>query len=402
MGNKHLTETKHPRRRTGKALTPLHEKLKNVEWGEFRIGDLFEKLNLRFLKSEFDKDQDISRYKTDEFNLPLVNAKDGDNGIMYYGRSKDFESEKLTIDIVNDGAISTGNVYSQPQNTGVLYNAYLIKPNFKTSESCLHFFTTSIFKSIKHKFGYENKAGWEKVKQEKIQLPTRNDKIDFDFMENFVAEIENERIKKLENYLIENNLMNYELTEKEKEALAGFESLNFEDFNVIDVFKVKNTGNILSREITPNSGNIPYLCASSENNGVSSSISYDEKFIDKGNCVFIGGKTFVVSYQEKDFFSNDSHNLVLYLKDDEKRTKSIQLFLASCVNKSLGYKYSWGDSISNKKIQKDKVNLPTKNGVPDYELMETLISAVQKMVIKSVVQYVEGKIGVTRKVVTKT
>uniref|UniRef100_UPI00404721A2 alpha-glucosidase C-terminal domain-containing protein n=1 Tax=Flavobacterium sp. TaxID=239 RepID=UPI00404721A2 len=176
MGNKHLTETKHPRRRTGKALTPLHEKLKNVEWGEFRIGDLFEKLNLRFLKSEFDKDQDISRYKTDEFNLPLVNAKDGDNGIMYYGRSKDFESEKLTIDIVNDGAISTGNVYSQPQNTGVLYNAYLIKPNFKTSESCLHFFTTSIFKSIKHKFGYENKAAWQlraklgKLKNENIAL----------------------------------------------------------------------------------------------------------------------------------------------------------------------------------------------------------------------------------------
>lgn len=40
--------------------------------------------------------------------------------------------------------------------------------------------------------------------------------------------------------------------------------------------------------------------------------------MDKGNCIFIGGKTFVVTYQEKDFFSNDSHNLTLRLKEESK------------------------------------------------------------------------------------
>ena len=88
---------------------------------------MFEKLNLSFNKSKFDKEKDVSRVQNSEFSLPLVNAKDGDNGIMYYGRPEDFDSETMTIDIVNDGAVSTGNVYSQPQKTGVLYNAYLIK-----------------------------------------------------------------------------------------------------------------------------------------------------------------------------------------------------------------------------------------------------------------------------------
>lgn len=115
------------------------------------------------------------------------------------------------------------------------------------------------------------------------------------------------------------------------------------------------------------------MCASAENNAVSSYISYDVKYLDKGNCVFIGGKTFVVTYQEKDFYSNDSHNLVLYLKNDEKRTKIYQLFLAACINRSLGYKYSWGDSISNSKIQKDKVSLPIKNGKIDFDFMESFI-----------------------------
>jgi hypothetical protein len=126
------------------------------------------------------------------------------------------------------------------------------------------------------------------------------------------------------------------------------------EYNIIDIFEVKNTGNILSRDITENSGNTPYLCASGENNAVSSYISYDDKYLDQGNCIFIGGKTFVVTYQEKDFYSNDSHNLVLYLKDKDKRKRSYQIFLASCITRSLGHKYTWGDSISNKKIQKDK------------------------------------------------
>lgn len=113
------------------------------------------------------------------------------------------------------------------------------------------------------------------------------------------------------------------------------------------------------------------MCASAENNAVSSYITYDEKYLDSGNCIFIGGKTFVVTYQEKDFFSNDSHNLVLYLKNKEKRDRVHQLFLAACINKSLGHKYSWGDSISNRKIRKDKVSLPIKDGKIDFEFMES-------------------------------
>lgn len=142
------------------------------------------------------------------------------------------------------------------------------------------------------------------------------------------------------------------------------------------------------------------MCASAENNAISSYISYDEKFLDKGNCVFIGGKTFVVTYQEKDFYSNDSHNLALYLNSSEKNRLN-QLFLTTIVNKGLGYKYSWGDSISKAKIQKDKILLPVKNELPDFAMMETFISAVQKLVIKDVVLFADRKIEATKKVGSK-
>ena len=146
------------------------------------------------------------------------------------------------------------------------------------------------------------------------------------------------------------------------------------EFKLIDVFTVKNTSNILAYNIIEGSGTVPYLCASSENNAVSTYIDYDKKYLEKGNCIFIGGKTFVVTYQEEDFYSNDSHNLALYLKEGTK-SKNVFLYTASCIYKSLCSKYSWGNSISRAKIQDDVVTFPiTDNGVIDFDFMESFIT----------------------------
>lgn len=149
------------------------------------------------------------------------------------------------------------------------------------------------------------------------------------------------------------------------------------EFKLTDVFDVKNTKNILSSDIVENSGTTPYLCASSENNAVSTYIKYNENFLEKGNCVFIGGKTFVVSYQENDFYSNDSHNLALYLKEG-KKSKAIYLSLAACIYKSLFHKYSWGNSISKAKIQNDIIVLPiTDSGTINFDFMESLVAELE-------------------------
>ncbi|WRG38280.1 restriction endonuclease subunit S [Helicobacter pylori] len=176
-------------------------------WQSFRLGDLFEKLDLKFKKKIFNKQKDISKVQTSEFDLPLVNAKNGDNGIMYYGRSSDFESAEMTIDIVNDGAVSTANVYPQPLKTGVLYNAYLIKPKFTPTRETLLFFTPCIYKAIKLKFSYENKASWNKVKNELISLPLKPtaktqtlDDIDFHFMCTFINALMKQTIQGVAQY----------------------------------------------------------------------------------------------------------------------------------------------------------------------------------------------------------
>lgn len=159
-------------------------------WKAFRIRDLFEKLSLGFKANrKFDKALDVDTKPSNEFDLPLVNAKDGNNGIMYWGRSADWDSAEMTLDIVMDGAVSAGNVYAQPQHTGVLYNAYLIKPFYSMSTNCLQFVATVMQSAIKEQFGYMNKCTWDRVSALPIYLPVTSDgQPDWAWMEQYMQQ----------------------------------------------------------------------------------------------------------------------------------------------------------------------------------------------------------------------
>ena len=305
-----------------------------------------------------------------------------DTATMFYQETPYFTGDKIKIVKAKDKRFGRGNA---------------------------QFFISTMMKSFSSFTWGSSSFNVSIIENQKITLPTHKGEIDFTFMEEFIAELEAQRIAELEAqriaeleaYLSAAGLKNFELTLEEEQVLSNFAMMEFESFKVVDVFQVKNSGNILSRDIVENSGQTPYLCASSENNAVSSYISFNEALIDKGNCVFIGGKTFVVSYQEKDFYSNDSHNLILYLRNENQRNKLNHLFLATCVDKGLGHKYSWGNSISNKKIQTDVFMLPTQNHEPNFAFMQTFISAVQKLVIKDVVHYADKKIAATNQVVQR-
>lgn len=166
-----------------------------LKWKEFRIGDLYNKIELHNLN--FDKKKDTSSEKSEKYTLPIVNAKHGENGIMFYGDKNIFDSEEMTIDIVQNGAVATGDVYPQPQRTGVLWDAYLIKSiKHKDSRESLFYFTATIQKSIKQKFCYEFKATWERVKEEMISLPVTPDgSPDYAFMETFISAVQKLVIK---------------------------------------------------------------------------------------------------------------------------------------------------------------------------------------------------------------
>ena len=135
--------------------------------------------------------------KTSEFQLPLLNAKHGNNGIMFYGRNSDWDIAENVIDVVQNGAIATGDVYPQPHKCSVLWDAYLLKlREIEPSENVLLYLSAALKKSIKLKFSYDNKATWKKVKLEDVLLPCSNDNVpDYLYMDAYISALKKLVIK---------------------------------------------------------------------------------------------------------------------------------------------------------------------------------------------------------------
>ncbi len=367
--------------------------LESVEWGEYRLGDFF------YIES------------TPSFNKDALTPG---NEYDYVTRTSQNQGILQSTGFVNEENLNDAGTWSlgllqmdffyrrRPWYAGQFVRK--ITPKIALTDGGVSFFSTILNKQKEILLSVLVRDVDEVFRNITFSLPSCNGEVDYEFMERFIAKLNAQRLAWLNAYLTTTGLKDYTLTTEEEQIIKDFEigNVEWEEFDVTKVFEVCNAGNILANEIVEGSGSTPYLCASRENNAVSSYISYREELITEGNCIFIGGKTFVVTYQECDFFSNDSHNLTLRLYDSEHRTKLKHLYLATCVTKSLGHKYSWGDSVSNRKIQKDKILLPCIHGQVDFSKMETFISAIQKLVIKDVVLYADREIEATKQVVSRT
>ncbi len=219
----------------------------------------------------------------------------------------------------------------------------------------------------------------------KIQLPIKNGKIDFDFMESFVSEIENERILKLEKYLSEIGLNNYQLEEKEKETLENFENLNWETFNLENLFGKSTRGKRLksSDRIT---GTLPFITAGETDEGVSA-------FIGNDVTVFSANTTTIDMFGSAKYrnfkYGGDDHIAVVHT---DELPKYASVFVTSAIHKSsYNGQFNYGRNFYAKDADALDISLPIKDNKPDFETMETVISAIHKLVIKDVVLYVERK-----------
>lgn len=228
-----------------------------------------------------------------------------------------------------------------------------------------------------------------------IQLPTKDGKIDFEFMDACIRE--------LSAYLTVSGLDNYELSSEEKESLEKFnlEVDTWKLFKVQDVFDVRSSKKRFdANKVEILNYGFPYIVRMSTNNGIKGYINQDEQLLNQGNTIAFGQDTATMFYQENPYFTGDKIKILECRYDNFNKINS--MFLISVMRKSFST-FSWGaNSFSEKVINNQEIKLPTKDGKIDFEFMELLISAVQKLVIKDVVLYADEKIQSTKKIVKES
>lgn len=168
-----------------------------VRFGEFVMHDIFEKLKAPY-KGNGKKQDNVSKIQTEEYNLPLINCKYNNNGIMYYGRKSDYTYYKNVLSVIYNGPPTEGQTYYQDE-IGVYTDAYLIalkdksvKVNREIGLYLTSVVNASIHNENQRKYSRGNKATWEnKVENDKITIPIKSDGTpDFDYMERYIRAIE--------------------------------------------------------------------------------------------------------------------------------------------------------------------------------------------------------------------
>ena len=378
----------------------LNEKLRAVKWGEYNINKLFSKIQVNSLKY---KTKDLPSKITENYCLPALTAGIENQGLNNYVPSDGATVLKNVISISANGA-NTGATFYQSREFTVLQDAYAIQwiynDNVLTANQFL-FITSCIAKTIYGNYEWTNKAGWERIKRNIIFLPQTSDgKIDFDFMESFIAELEVERVAELEvervaelsAYLTVSGLDNYELSNDEEDALKNFQSLKWDTYNLEKLFGKATRGKRLKGDDRI-AGTLPFVTAGEASEGISAYISNEVEVFEKNTTTIdMFGSAKYRNYK----YGADDHVAVVHT---EAVPMKAAIFVTSACHKAAHTgKFDYGHNFYAKDADALDIQLPTKDGKPDYDTMTALISAVQKLVIKDVVLYADRKIEGTRQI----
>lgn len=188
--------------KSGREMSPLEEKIKNLEWEEYRLDKLFD---VKTVKSFDEGKLNIEEQKQTGF-IEFVGRTRVNNGIKGY--LKRLEIEPNPSDVISVSQIGTIVAQIRTEKWYASQNIFSLSPKNGYEKLISLFGVAAVNKSLKGSFsdGYGNYPTLKKLKDLKIQLPTKNGEIDFDFMEQFIAELEAERIAELEAYLLATGL----------------------------------------------------------------------------------------------------------------------------------------------------------------------------------------------------
>lgn len=273
---------------------------------------------------------------------------------------------------------------------------YIIRWN----DMIAYYFICNIQKFVSLYNGQQGGYTLDKIKNHIVQLPIKNGEIDFEFMESFVAELEAQRVAELEAYLLATGLKDYELTDKEKEALEDYENgrINLRELKVSDIFNVSSSKKRFdANKVEILTKGYPYVVRTSNNNGIKGYLNENINYLNEGNTISFGQDTATMFYQENPYFTGDK---IKILKSKFKifNKYSAQYFIGT-MSKSFS-SFSWGSSsFSEKVINEQKIFVKIKDNEIDFEYIETLILAIQKLVIRDIVLFSDRKIDATKQVI---
>jgi hypothetical protein len=230
-------------------------------------------------------------------------------------------------------------------------------------------FICNILNKIGESYSYSNAWVSEKIKKEKIKLPsklnpeTNKYEPDWQYMEDYIANLEKE-IKI--NYINKSNKI-INISDWKKHRLGELFESSTGDFDIQN----KHIDNIDVLVVSSGVGNYGIIGKSSINANI-----FEKNTI----TVDMFGNVFHRNHQYKMV----THGRVFSLKSKRENTKKQNFYISTIINKILPIKFNYSNMCSWNKIKDitillpSRLNLETNKYEPDWQYMEDYIANLEK------------------------
>ena len=380
---------------------------------KFKISDVFYKIDTPKIKA---KANDFPTEYSEEYCVPLLTAGAENQGFNRYAKTSDCPMIINNAISVSANGANSGICFYQPHNFAVLQDAYAVKVNGREIDGVEEglYLTGALNKAVRDNHNWVNKAGWNHIKDDSIELPVIENPdldheytpadIDWAYMEEHIRRIEKEYIRRLEEYLKVTGLDDYTLTDEDKKILSNAAQHEFKEFAVKDILPPINIKKYAKKP--ESKGNIPFVSCQTTNNGIA---SYCGEVPEVSHCITVStnGNCFDCFWHNYPIIP--SSDVEVLHKDGITDNAEISLCLCSALSLNTRL-YSYSNKPKNGKVFDTIISLPViESSDPDHEYtvddidwqdMERYIRAMEKVVIADVVKYKDRVIDETRKLVS--
>ena len=310
-------------------------------------------------------------------NIPFVTAGHGNSGISSFIGNEDLKiyENSITIDMFAEAFFRNYSFCCDD-------NIHVLTPK-EDIDKYVSLFIVAVINSGNSNWDYGKQYRLKTFERHQIMLPVNGEENpDYEFMSNFMKEIEKQQISKYEDYL--NNLKSSNL------GGGSLSNLNYDkwkEFNLLDLFPNIQRGKRLIRNDFID-GDVPYIFSSSLSNGVDSFIGNDSDVRTFNNCLTLANSGSVGStfYHPYNFVASDH---VTHLKNEEFN-KYVYIFIAT-LTKRLSEKYNFNREINDKRLKRETIILPVDDeGKPDYDFMEQYMINIEIELLEKYLNYIKN------------
>lgn len=270
-----------------------------------------------------------------------------------------------------------GKAFYQPREFTVLQDSYAFtfKDKIIDPNDC-YAFILGVLNKIYVKYNWSNKSGWNKIKNEYIKLPIKENKIDWTFIKQINAELEAQHIAELEAYLKVTGLKNFELTDEEQKAIREYDKVagggGIKLYNLFSIHNVRG----LNKDVLEEGTEFDYITRTSKNQGILQTTGkIDNIEFNEQNTWSLGLLQMTFFYRKRKWYAGQ---FVRKIVPKFQVTENVALYFTTLLNSKRQYFLQYLVSDIDRIFLDTEISLPLLNQKVDIQYINNFISAIKK------------------------